>query len=60
MFKLFQPKCQTCGEIGQAVRLDQTEEECRAQHGCQQAFCPLRTDFKPVGLDETAMRNRTA
>ncbi|MEM8686066.1 MAG: hypothetical protein AAGF81_01970 [Pseudomonadota bacterium] len=60
MFKLFEPKCQECPEIGQYVRLDQTEAECRASHGCQQAFCPLRTDLKPQGLDDLMVRNRTA
>ncbi len=60
MFKLFEPKCQECGEIGQPVRLNQTEEECRAQHGCQQAFCPLRSDLKPTKLDDAIMRNRRA
>ena len=60
MFKLFEPKCRQCGEIGQPVRLDQTEEECRASHGCEQAFCPLRSDLKPQRFDEVSMRNRTA
>ena len=60
MFKLFEPKCQECGEIGHAVRVNQTEGECRAQHDCQQSFCPLRSEFKPQGLDETIMRNKTA
>lgn len=60
MFKLFEPKCQECGEVGRPVRLNQTEDECRAQHGCQQAFCPLRSDLKPAKLDEITMRNRTA
>ena len=60
MFKLFEPKCQQCGEIGQPVSLDQTEAECRARHGCEQEFCPLRSDFKPAALDEVMARNRTA
>lgn len=60
MFKLFETKCRQCGQINQPVRLDRTEEECRVQHGCQQSFCPLRSDLKPAKLDETMMRNRTA
>lgn len=60
MFKLFEPQCRVCGEIGQDVSVDQTEQECRAQHDCRQAVCPLRSSFKPQRFDETAMRNRTA
>lgn len=36
-----------CPEIEQPVRIDQSEGECRTQHGCEQACCPLVHDFEP-------------
>lgn len=37
----------TCPEVKQVVRIDQSEGDCRSQHGCEQACCPLAQEFEP-------------
>lgn len=40
-----------CPEIECNVRVDQSEGECRTQHGCEQACCPLAGEFEPDKFD---------
>lgn len=40
-----------CPAIQKNVRTDQTQDLCRAQHGCdQEADCPLRHQFQSYDL----------
>lgn len=41
------PSLCNCPEVNQLVRIDQSEGECRTQHGCEQPYCPLTSDFEP-------------
>lgn len=44
-------KSGTCPEIGVRVALNQSEAECRSQHGCEQRHCPLGREFSPESVD---------
>ena len=46
------PPVVRCAEVDQPVCLNQTEEQCRAQHECQQPNCPLGADFQSSRLDD--------
>ena len=49
-----------CVEKGLLVSKQQTLQECKVKHGCEDEACPLRAYFLPEHLEELLMRNRTA
>jgi len=44
-------EARTCPQINLKVSLDQSEADCRAQHGCEQRHCPMARDFRPERID---------
>ncbi len=60
MVKLFASQRPVCAEVGKSVSVDQTVEQCRRQHACERAFCPLRADFVDERLEGELFSHKRA
>jgi hypothetical protein len=49
-----------CPEKGRPVCINQTEEQCRRQNGCEQDGCPLKADFMTDRLEDLLLTCRRA
>jgi len=50
MFNLKPLQTRLCVEINQQVPINQSANDCRKQHGCEQTCCPLNNEFEPDKL----------
>ena len=54
MLHLSDPRYQYCTRVGKSVCVCRSEVECRREHGCTKAYCPLETAFGQQAFDEGA------